>query len=62
MGGYKYFITFIDYFSCYGHVELIHEKSNSLKAFNVFKAKMKLQKGKLLKAINANRGSKYYRR
>ncbi|KAL6316403.1 hypothetical protein AAG906_018106 [Vitis piasezkii] len=27
LGGYKYFITFIDDFSRYGYVELIHEKS-----------------------------------
>ena len=27
MGGYKYFITFIDYYSRYGFVELICEKS-----------------------------------
>ena len=39
MGGHKYFITFIDDYSCYGFVELIHEKSNSLDAF---KAKVEL--------------------
>ena len=43
MGGYRYFITFIDDFSHYGFVELIHEKCDSLKAFKAFKAKVDLQ-------------------
>ena len=33
LGGYRYFITFIDDFSCYGHVLLIREKSDSLVTF-----------------------------
>ena len=40
LGGSKYFITFIDYFSRYGYVELIHEKSDSLNVFKAFKAKV----------------------
>ena len=43
MGGYKYFITFIDDYSCYGFVELIREKFESLEALKAFKAKVKLQ-------------------
>ena len=39
MGGYKYFITLIDDYSCYGYVELIREKFDSLDAF---KAKVEL--------------------
>ncbi|KAH9781008.1 Integrase catalytic domain-containing protein [Citrus sinensis] len=39
IGGYKYFITFIDDFSRYGHVELLTEKSESLSVFQAFKAK-----------------------
>ena len=42
LGGYKYFITFIDNFSRYGYVELIHENSNSLNVFKAFKAKVEL--------------------
>ncbi|RVW68751.1 Retrovirus-related Pol polyprotein from transposon TNT 1-94 [Vitis vinifera] len=49
LGGYKYFITFIDDFSRYGYVELIHEKFDSLNVFKAFKAKMELQLGKPLK-------------
>ena len=40
MGGYKYFIMFIDDYSHYGFVELILEKSNSLEAFKAFKTKV----------------------
>ena len=36
LGGYKYSITFIDDFSRYGYVELIHEKSDSLNVFKAF--------------------------
>ena len=43
MGGHIYFITCIDDYSCYGFVELIRERSNSLEAFKTFKAKVELQ-------------------
>ena len=33
LGGYRYFITFINDFSRYRHVELIHEKSDYLVVF-----------------------------
>ena len=42
LGGYKYFITFIDDFSRYGYAELIHEKFDSLNVFKAFKAKVEL--------------------
>ena len=62
IGGYKYFITFIDDFSRYGHIELIREKSESLDAFKVFKTNVELQKGKKIKAVNSDRGGEYYGR
>ena len=62
LGGYKYFITFIDDFSRYGYVELIHEKSDSLNVFKAFKVKMELQFGKLIKAVKSDRGGEYYGR
>ena len=43
MGGYKYFITFINDYSHYGFVNLIREKSDSLDAFKAFKVKVQLQ-------------------
>ncbi|RVW59023.1 Retrovirus-related Pol polyprotein from transposon TNT 1-94 [Vitis vinifera] len=60
--GCKYFITFIDDFSRYGYVELIHEKSDSLNVFKTFKAKVELQLGKPIKAVKSDRGGEYYGR
>ena len=62
MGGYKYFITFIDDYSSYGFVEIIHEKSKSLEAFKAFKAKVELQQGKRIKVVHSDRGDEYYGR
>ncbi|KAH9678145.1 Integrase catalytic domain-containing protein [Citrus sinensis] len=62
IGGYKYFITFIDDFSRYGHVELLTEKSESLSVFQVFKANVELQKGKKIKAVRSDRSGEYYGR
>ena len=42
MGVHKYFITFIDDYSRYGFVDLIHEKFDSLEAFKTFKVKVEL--------------------
>ena len=57
MGSHKYFITFIDYFSHYGIVELIHDKFNSFKAF---KPKVKLQQGKMIKMVHSDKVGEYY--
>ena len=62
LGGYKYFITFIDNFSRYGYVELIHEKSESLNMFKAFKVKVELQLGKPIKAVKSDKGGEYYGR
>ena len=53
MVGIKYFITFSDDYSRYGFVELIREKSVSLKAFKAFKAKVELQQGKKIKVVHS---------
>ena len=62
MGGYKYFITFIDDYLCYGFVELIREKSESLEVFKAFKAKVELQQGKMIKVVYSDKGGEYYGR
>ena len=62
MGGYKYFIMFIDDYSRYGFVELIREKSESLEAFKAFKTKIELQQGKKIKVVHSDRGGEYYGR
>ena len=62
LGAYRYFITFTNDFSCYRHVELIRENSDSLVAFKEFKVKKELQKNKKLKAVRSGRGGGFYGR
>ena len=62
IGGYKYFITFIDDYSCYVFVELIHEKSKCLEVFKAFKAKVELQQEKNINVVHYDRGGEYYGR
>ena len=58
--GQQYFITFIDDYSRYGYLYLIHEKSQSLDVFKTFKVEVELQLGKKIKAIKSDRGGEYY--
>ena len=58
-GWFRYFITFTNDFSPYGHVELIREKSDSLVAFKEFKVKMELQKNKKLKSVRSDIGGEF---
>ena len=60
--GQQYFITFIDDYSHYGYLYLIHEKSQSLDVFKSYKAKIENQLGKKIKAIKSNHGGEYYGR
>ena len=57
----KYFITFIDDFSRYGHVYLLHEKSQSVNALEVYINEVERQNRKV-KIIRSDRGDKYYGR
>ena len=45
LGGFRYFITFIDDFSKYDWIELLCEKSKSLDASRAFKAVVELKFG-----------------
>ncbi|PKU73374.1 Retrovirus-related Pol polyprotein from transposon TNT 1-94 [Dendrobium catenatum] len=60
--GQQYFITFIDDYSRYGYLYLIHEKLESLDVFKIFKAEVENKLGKKIKAIKYDRGDKYYGR
>jgi transposase InsO family protein len=60
--GQKYFITFIDDYSRYGYLYLIHEKSQSIDMFKSFKAEVELKLGKKIKAVKSDRGGEYYGR
>ncbi|RVW68066.1 Retrovirus-related Pol polyprotein from transposon TNT 1-94 [Vitis vinifera] len=58
----QYFITFIDDYSRYDYLYLIHEKSQSLDVFKNFKAEVENQLSKKIKAVRSDRGGEYYGR
>ena len=59
-GGEKYFITFIDDFSRFGHVYLLHEKSQSVNALEVYINEVERQLERKVKIIRSDRGGEYY--
>ena len=56
----KYFITFIDDYSRYMYLYLLHSKDEALDTFKVFKAKVENQFGKHIKIVRSNRGGEHY--
>ncbi|RVW72211.1 Retrovirus-related Pol polyprotein from transposon TNT 1-94 [Vitis vinifera] len=60
--GQQYFITFIDDYSRYDYLYLIHEKSQSLEVFKNFKAEVENQLSKKIKAVSSDCGGEYYGR
>jgi len=58
--GQKYFITFIDDYSQYMNVYLLHNKNEILDAFKVFKAEVENQCGKQIKIVRLDIGGEYY--
>uniref|UniRef100_A0A2N9IKQ7 Integrase catalytic domain-containing protein n=1 Tax=Fagus sylvatica TaxID=28930 RepID=A0A2N9IKQ7_FAGSY len=61
-GGEKYFITFIDDFSRYGYVYLLHEKSQAINALKAYIAEVERQLDRKVKIIRSDRGGEYYGR
>ena len=60
--GKKYFITFIDDYSRYMYVYLLHNKYEALDAFKVFKAEVENQCGKQIQIVIFDKGGEYYGR
>ncbi|XP_059294564.1 uncharacterized protein LOC132047552 [Lycium ferocissimum] len=60
--GQKYFITFIDAYLRYMYLYMLHNKSEVLEAFKVFKAEVEKQCGKQIKIVRTDRGGEYYGR
>ena len=60
--GQQYFIMFTDDFSRYGYLYLIHEKSQSLDMFKIYKAEVENQSSKRIKSVRSNCGGEYYDR
>lgn len=61
-GREKYLITFIDNFSYYGYVYLLHEKSWLVDALKVFINKVERQLDRKVKIIRFGRDDEYYRK
>ena len=59
-GGEKYFIIFIDDFSRYDYVYLLHKKSQLIDALKVFMNEIEKQLDKKVKIVRSNRSSEYY--
>ncbi|KAL4302401.1 hypothetical protein GQ457_10G005890 [Hibiscus cannabinus] len=60
--GQKYFITFIDDYSRYMYLYMLHHKSEALEAFKVFNAEVEKQCSKQIKIVRTDRGGEYYGR
>ena len=60
--GQKYFITFIDDYSRYMYLYMLHNKSESLEVFTVLKAEVEKQCEKWIKIVRTDRNGEYYGR
>ena len=58
-GGYEHFITFVDDYSRYGYVYLIHHKSKSFEKFKDYKIEVDNLLGKIIKTLRSDRGGQY---
>nr|GEX99094.1 zinc finger, CCHC-type [Tanacetum cinerariifolium] len=56
LGNKKYFVTFIDDASRFCYVYLLHTKDEALDKFKVFKTKVKLQQGSMIKRFRTDMG------
>ena len=62
LSGLKYFITFIDDYSQYMYLYILHSKYEALDAFKDFKNEVEKQCGKQIKIMRFDRGGEYYSR
>ena len=59
-GKEKYFITFIDDFSRYDYIYLLHEKSQAVNALEVYIIEVERQLERKVKIIRSDRSGEYY--
>jgi hypothetical protein len=57
--GMKYFITFTDDYSRYGHIYLIRHKSEAIEKFKEYKLEVENKLGRSIKNLNNDRGGEY---
>ena len=60
INGERYFITFIDDFSRYGYIYLLHEKSQSINTLEAYIKEAERQLDKKVKIVRSDRGGEYY--
>ncbi|CAH9087614.1 unnamed protein product, partial [Cuscuta europaea] len=60
--GQQYFVSFIDDYSRYAYLFLIHEKSQVLDVFKSYKSEVENQLNKRIKKVKSDRGGEYYGR
>ncbi|XP_038719855.1 uncharacterized protein LOC120012495 [Tripterygium wilfordii] len=58
-GGFEYFVTFIDDYSRYGYIYLMHHKSETFEKFKEFRAEVEKQQGKCIKTLRSDHGGEY---
>ncbi|KAL8091512.1 hypothetical protein AgCh_033945 [Apium graveolens] len=58
-GGYEYLVTFIDDYSRYGYVYLLHRKSECFDKFKEYKAITEKRLNKSIKSLRSDRGGEY---
>lgn len=61
-GREKYFITFIDDFSRYCYIYLLHEKSQAVDALEVYIIEVERQLDRKVEVVKSDRGGEYYGR
>lgn len=59
-GGEKYFILFIDDFSRYCYMYLLHEKSQSVNVLEIFINEVERQLDRKVKVVRSDRGGEFY--
>ncbi|RDX89501.1 hypothetical protein CR513_28762, partial [Mucuna pruriens] len=57
-----YFITFIDDYSCYGYVYLLHEKYHAVDVLQIYLSEVERQLDKKVKVVKSDKGREYYKR
>ena len=62
MGGYNYYISFINNHSRYRWINLLCEELDSLDALQTFKATIELKSSKVIKCVRSNKSDNYYGR
>ena len=60
LGNKKYVVTYIDDYSSYCYVFLLHAKDEALGKFKIYKNEVELQKGSLIKRLRTDRGGEYF--